>query len=444
MAAGEVWAAEFFCDFWLSHDGEVGGGRGDVFFHDAPDAAALAVAAGVVEGDFVVADDAVVEIGDVERAVGAEGEIDGAEPGIVAGKEVGLLVGLRRGAGEGDVVVIDLGGDDVAEEEVVVPFGAPDAAVDVNDAANAGGAVGVLAHDGGETEAFMRFAKAGVMRTAQELINRGAVAVGAVEVVVAVPGEAEGIDLASAPELDVGAVRTEAEDVAAVEFEGAAVLALEGGRVVKTVRGIDPAVEAEAEAAAHAVGVFFVAERAEQDLAEVGFAIAVGIGEVPDVGDAKGDASRMVLRFVPREDAGGDVEAVGEVGDFIGLAIAVGVFEDFDGVATVFNVGALRVGPAGFVGAVRVFDGGGDPQTTARVEGEVDRFVDHWLAGEELDLEAVGDLEFALFLSGGKGLGLADEAGVGEGRECEGEEEEGEAHGVGGMKDQGEGMRLEG
>jgi hypothetical protein len=167
------------------------------------------------------------------------------------------------------------------------------------------------------------------------------VAVGAVEVAVAIPGEAEGIHLAARPELHVGAVGRKRKTLPLWSSSRAAVLALEGGGVVEAVRGIDPAVEAEAEAAAHAVGVFFVAERAEQDLAQVGFAVAVGVGEVPDVRDAPGDAAGLVLRLVPGQDAGGDVEAVGEVGDFVGAAIAVGVFEDLDGVATVFNVGAL-------------------------------------------------------------------------------------------------------
>ncbi len=120
---------------------------------------------------------------------------------------------------------------------------------------------------------------------------------------------------------------------------------------------INPAVEAEAEAAAHAVGVFFVAEGAEEDLAMVGNVIAIGVGEVPDVRDAPGDAAGFVLGFVPGDDAGGDVEFVGEVGDFVGLAIAIGVFEDFDGIAAVFDARALRIGPAAFVGGVGVFDG---------------------------------------------------------------------------------------
>jgi hypothetical protein len=142
------------------------------------------------------------------------------------------------------------------------------------------------------------------------------------------------------------------------------------------MRGIHPAVEAEAEAAAHAVGVFFVAEGAEEDFADIGFVVAVGVGEVPDVRDAPGDAAGFVLGLVPGEDAGGDVQFVGEVGDFVGAAVAIGVFEDLDGIAAVFDAIALRVGPAAFIGGVGVLDGGGDPEATAGVEGDVDGLVD--------------------------------------------------------------------
>ena len=144
---------------------------GTTFLLNPPDAAAGFVTALVVEGDFVVADDLVVEVGDVEGVVGAELEIDGAEPGVIAGDEVGLLVGFGRGAGEGDVVVVDAGGDAVAEEDVIVPLGAPHTAVEIHDAADAGAAVRVLAHDGREAESVMRFAKAGIAGSANELIH---------------------------------------------------------------------------------------------------------------------------------------------------------------------------------------------------------------------------------------------------------------------------------
>jgi hypothetical protein len=74
-------------------------GRGAVAgVGDAPDAAALAVAARVGERHLVVADDAVVEVGDVERAVRRELDVDRPEPLVVAAEEVGLLLGLVAGA----------------------------------------------------------------------------------------------------------------------------------------------------------------------------------------------------------------------------------------------------------------------------------------------------------------------------------------------------------
>ena len=50
--------------------------------NQAPNPARLAIAPGVVEAHLVVADDAVVKIGDVQRAVGAELQIDRPEPRV--------------------------------------------------------------------------------------------------------------------------------------------------------------------------------------------------------------------------------------------------------------------------------------------------------------------------------------------------------------------------
>ncbi len=176
----------------------------------------------MIQRHFVVADDLVVKVGDVEGVVGAELEIDGAEPRVLAGEEIGLFVRLRRGAGEGDVVVVHLRGDDIADEGVIVPFRPPHAAVDVNDAADASAAVRVLAHDGRKAEAIVRFAKAGITSAPNELVNRRTVAVGAVKIAVAVPREAEGIDLAAGVFFDSRTVGAETKHVAGMEFDTAA------------------------------------------------------------------------------------------------------------------------------------------------------------------------------------------------------------------------------
>ena len=53
-----------------------------------PNPTAFAIAAGVGQGDFVMADDPVVEVGHVERTVGTEDEVIRPKPGVVALQEI--------------------------------------------------------------------------------------------------------------------------------------------------------------------------------------------------------------------------------------------------------------------------------------------------------------------------------------------------------------------
>ena len=80
-----------------------------------PDASACLVTIGMRSGHLVVGDDLVVPIDDVDAAVGAVGEGDGAEEGIVAGDEVGELgeLPIRAVAMHGDG--LDLGGDGIGD-----------------------------------------------------------------------------------------------------------------------------------------------------------------------------------------------------------------------------------------------------------------------------------------------------------------------------------------
>ena len=57
----------------------------------------------------------------------------------------------------------------------------------------------------------------------------------------------------------------------------------------------------------------------------VGLAVAVGVVEVEQLG-AVGDVGAAVAGL----DPGGDQQPVGEDGGLVGLAVAVGVFEDHD------------------------------------------------------------------------------------------------------------------
>ena len=90
------------------------------------------------------------------------------------------------------------------------------------------------------------------------------------------------------------------------------------------------------------------------------------LGAVGDVGAA-----------VARLDAGGDQQAVGEDGRLVGLAVAVGVFEDDDLVVGLLARLDLRIDLAAR-----------DPEPALRVEVHLDRLGQQRVGGEQVDLEA--------------------------------------------------------
>jgi hypothetical protein len=395
------------------HDLGGGGFGGTALLDNPPDPSPVAIAAGVIKWHFIVPDDTVVEVGHVERSVTPETEVDRAEPGIVARDKVGLLDCDRSAALELNTVVVDARGDRIADKDMVVPRGAPDAAVEVADATDAGGAVGVLNHGGAEADPVVRLAEARVDRPAQELVNRGAMAIGAVEVAAAIKVEPERIDLSPAPDFNRRSVGPEAEDISGVQFKGRAIACHEVAGVVETVRGIDPAVGSEAEAGEHSVGVFFPAERTEENLAMIGLPVARGVSEVPDVGNAPRDATVLVFGLVPGKDAGGNIQSVREISDLVGFPVAIGILEDLDGVVAVADARTLRVDPAILLGSVGILDGGRDPDPATFVLREVDGFVDHGLRGKELDFKALCYLQLGVFLLWRKWRGLTDKNRIG-------------------------------
>ena len=89
---------------------------------------------------------------------------------------------------------------------------------------------------------------------------------------------------------------------------------------------VNPAVRSESETTAHSVSVFFESKWTEKYFAMITYPIAGGISKIPDVGNAPGDAAALVIRFVPRQHAGGNVQSIGKIRDLVRFAIAVGVF----------------------------------------------------------------------------------------------------------------------
>src|SRR5438552_1672386 len=95
-----------------------------------------------------------------------------------------------------------------------------------------------------ETKAVVRFAEAGIIRTAQKLIDRRAMTIGGPQIAEGIEHKPERIDLAPTVLLDVRTIEGEAIAIARVHGDRAAVARGECGVVVKSMIGIEPSVEA--------------------------------------------------------------------------------------------------------------------------------------------------------------------------------------------------------
>ena len=162
-------------------------------------------------------------------------------------------------------------------------------------------------HPGAKTEPVVRLAKTRVGGPAQELVDRGAVAVGAVEVSAAVEGQSKRIHLPPRPGFDPRAVGQKAEDVARMQFQLPTPFGPQDAGIAESMGGVDPAIPTQAQARNHSVGVLFITKRTKDHLAQVGATVPVGVREIPQVGNAPGETAIGVPGPVPGQDTRRDV-----------------------------------------------------------------------------------------------------------------------------------------
>jgi len=175
-------------------------------------------------------------------------------------------------------------------------------------------------------------------------------------------------------ELELGAVRAEA---VATHREVLLLAADFAGEAAVTDRAPEPIVVTVRKAAGLGMGIAD-APAGHDDLTHVGLVVAVGILEEDEVRGLRDDHAA-----VGEDEARRDVELVREDRELVGLAVAVGVFADLDGVVALLLV---------FHDPVRVVAGLGDPEAAAGVPGERDRLHDVRLGGEKHQLQVGGDL----------------------------------------------------
>ncbi len=140
------------------------------------------------------------------------------------------------------------------------------------------------------------------------------------------------------------------------------------------MRGVNPAVEAPGERVGHAVRVAKAVGLIKR-FAFVSLAVAVSVGEALDVRNAV-DQRRLTAGH--RQDADRDVQAVGERGDFPGVAVGTEVGEDLDRIARGLAVG----------GGEGIFERVGDPEPAEVVERDVHRLVDFGFGRDEFGDES--------------------------------------------------------
>ena len=344
--------------------------------HDPPDAATLPVAARMVERHLVMADDAVIKIGDIQCSVRSQLHVHRPEPGIVADNEIFFLPDDRCGAMHSEVAPGNPAQQDVTVEKVV-PVSFREMTGDIVLQPGEGRrSVSMLHERGAETEPRSLLSEMRIIGAPYQLIYRAGMVVYRIGITELVKGVTERIDAAGGGEFQAAAVHPEAEGVAGVQDDGIAVGAGHPGSIGKAVVCMYPAVPGADEVVDHAVGVL-VLETRIQDPALVDPVVAVVIDQVPDMGDAVGyDPIRHHL------NPDGDIQRIGENGDLVGCAVAVGIFQDGD----------LIFSCAGGIGEgilVRLRH----PHSPFQIEGHIQGLADIGLSGEELGLEAGRQLQ---------------------------------------------------
>ena len=128
------------------------------------------------------------------------------------------------------------------------------------------------------------------------------------------------------------------------------------------------------------VGVL-ATETGEDDFAFVHFAVAIGVGEVGEVGFFGAIDTAIAIEHEGERN----VEVIGPSGAFVGFAVLVCVFEDDDFIARL--LAGVNVG---------IGNRGGNPKAAVFVPAHLDgagHFGEVFLGGEAVDFETGVDLE---------------------------------------------------
>ena len=356
-----------------------------------------------------VVDPAAVDVADVDRSVGAGGEVHGAAPFVAAAEEFRAVAdtrGFERGTVRLDLVAGDELAGGIGHEDVVYEFGHQVAAIDAEAAAGGvragvsiGGSVGDLQriHAGfraGCGDVFMHLRDAGVRIPQHGLVRHDGeherVAVRAVEVVAVVVERAAVLAFA-AGRGDLAGL--------GVPFEIGAGNADDLGRCiggidffrVEAVVEMHAAIRTPARRGDLELAMLGI-EAADERLDEVGLVVAVGVFEEENLAARGGDEAAVV-----REQALHVVHVVGKGHGLVHAAVAVLVGEELD-------AGKPRI--ARIRRAERVVAHVGDEQAAFVIPSGLDGIEHERFGGDELHLIRAVELDALHAFFGRKGFAL--------------------------------------
>ena len=259
-----------------------------------PDSPAGPIPIRMVQRDLVVPDDLVVEIRNIQTSIGAELKVDGSKPRILAGQEVGQLDGFGRRSEVLKPVAIDPAGHDVAANQIPSKARRERCPGDVSDSGNGRTPMQVFHRRRDKPESIMRATETRIASTSKQLRDRFAMAIRRKPKPILVPGHPKRIDLSLGVQLHSASIGPESKNVPAGHLDRMAVGPLNFRNIVKAMAGVDPAVLPVAQRIDHPVRIARRVEWSKDHLALVAYPIPIGIPQMVEIGDRKGDHAVLV------------------------------------------------------------------------------------------------------------------------------------------------------
>ena len=352
----------------------------------------------MITGDFVVADDFVIPVDDVETAIRSHRHSNRTEEGVVASNEVvELLESIAR-----TIAVLTDGvyfrGDRVSDIHHAVITLRPDASVRKRQATEAR-ATHLEVRSLDRELRLIGFSQAvgttGIEPVLMERHHRVAVVVSLLDERFAFAGQHESPDIAraNARRLEEATVRAEASHPRAREIGDITLGRGDLTRVEGALSEPEPTPRGAGELVRKEVGVLD-AETRQQHLALVGFAVTVGVAKEDDFVAVLHDGAILI-----RQDAFGNGQPVGESTRLTRTG-SEGLVEDDHLVTGLGLIEGLRGGRV-LIGVDWVFQRGTGPGPALLVEDQHDELTEVGrLLSEKFDLEALGEFEELLLLLG--------------------------------------------